>query len=53
MHTKFPDSQQFNADNIDVCDRDSENMGKGKLYADTKRRAVENNTEVQGPRETR
>ena len=46
IRTKIPDLQQLNADDIEVRDRDSENKGKGKLYADTKRRAVESTIEV-------
>ena len=38
--------EQLNADDIEVLDQDSENKGKGKLYADTTRRAVESNIEV-------
>ena len=49
IRTKLPDLQRYNVEDIEIRDRDSENKGKGKLYADQKRGAVESNLE-QGDR---
>ena len=42
IRTKLPELQDFNADDLDVRDRDSEKKEKGKIYSDQRRGAKEN-----------
>ena len=46
IRTEIPNLQQYSADDVEVCNYDSEKKGKGKLYTDKKRGAVESNIEV-------
>lgn len=42
IRTKLPELCQLNYGNIEIRDRDKENKEKGKMYADTRRKAQEN-----------